>query len=282
MTTIGQRLDHPNAANLMDAYFRRVEMLSKNPKLPSRLRFMLQDVMDLRQNRWRARRPTDGPKTIQEVHKDAIMERVEMTRGAGRDPRRDMRRHDFPRQMQGTSYGGDRRGGGPMGPPPGLMGPPGAVGNAMMRRHGGSPGNPPPPCNPLGPNGGSPGLSRPIQGVYGSDNRGSMNAGPPPPAPFQSRRDAGPSLPATASRPVLEVATPVEDTVEDAASSSTVDDNKEKLALKKKAKATLEEYYCSPLLSEVELCIKEMCPVSPEEDGSVIVSTWFEGMRRRL
>lgn len=44
LTTIGKHLDHPAAKPYMDKYFARMEDLSKSQKLPSRLRFMLQDV----------------------------------------------------------------------------------------------------------------------------------------------------------------------------------------------------------------------------------------------
>ncbi|MCI08530.1 eukaryotic translation initiation factor 4G-like, partial [Trifolium medium] len=36
---------------------------------------MLKDVIDLRRNRWQQRRKVDGPKKIEEVHRDAVQER---------------------------------------------------------------------------------------------------------------------------------------------------------------------------------------------------------------
>jgi len=50
MSTIGRRLDTPKAFNIMNQYFDRIELLSKSSELPSRIRFMLKDVMELRGN----------------------------------------------------------------------------------------------------------------------------------------------------------------------------------------------------------------------------------------
>lgn len=52
LTTIGQLLDHSKAKDYMDTYFARMKELSRNKSLPSRIRFLLQDVIQLRQNNW--------------------------------------------------------------------------------------------------------------------------------------------------------------------------------------------------------------------------------------
>lgn len=53
----------------MDQYFKRMEQFVVNPELPSRIRFMLQDVIELRSNGWAPRkgRMDKGPRTIQQV-----------------------------------------------------------------------------------------------------------------------------------------------------------------------------------------------------------------------
>ncbi|ABO95147.1 predicted protein, partial [Ostreococcus lucimarinus CCE9901] len=71
MTTVGGQLDHQKAKAYMDAYFRRMEVLSKSEEMSSRHRFMLQDVMDTRAKGWRERRKEEGPKKIEDVHRDA-------------------------------------------------------------------------------------------------------------------------------------------------------------------------------------------------------------------
>ncbi|XP_065070730.1 eukaryotic translation initiation factor 4 gamma 2-like, partial [Rhopilema esculentum] len=56
MTTVGKRLDVPKAENIMNQYFDRMKMLADSPELPSRIRFMLQDTLDLRNHAWISRR----------------------------------------------------------------------------------------------------------------------------------------------------------------------------------------------------------------------------------
>ena len=69
MRTVGKRLDHEKAKLWMDAYFERMKAFQANQELPSRVRFMLQDVIELRRNRWQPRRNMNegAPKTIQQV-----------------------------------------------------------------------------------------------------------------------------------------------------------------------------------------------------------------------
>uniref|UniRef100_A0A7N0UPI3 Eukaryotic translation initiation factor 4G n=1 Tax=Kalanchoe fedtschenkoi TaxID=63787 RepID=A0A7N0UPI3_KALFE len=75
MSTIGEMIDHPVAKPHMDAYFDRMDMLSVDMNLSSRVRFMLKDAIDLRKNKWQQRRKVEGPKKIEEVHRDAAHER---------------------------------------------------------------------------------------------------------------------------------------------------------------------------------------------------------------
>lgn len=86
MSTIGEMIDHPKAKEHMDAYFERMKSLSNNMKLSSRVRFMLKDTIDLRKNRWQQRRKVEGPKKIEEVHRDAAQERQAQTSRLGRGP----------------------------------------------------------------------------------------------------------------------------------------------------------------------------------------------------
>ncbi|XP_058205058.1 eukaryotic translation initiation factor 4G-like isoform X2 [Rhododendron vialii] len=87
MSTIGETIDHPRAKEHMDAYFDMMFKLSNNMKLSSRLRFMLKDAIDLRKNNWQQRRKVEGPKKIDEVHRDAAQERQvqagRLSRGPG-------------------------------------------------------------------------------------------------------------------------------------------------------------------------------------------------------
>ncbi|XP_061654535.1 eukaryotic translation initiation factor 4 gamma 1a isoform X11 [Phyllopteryx taeniolatus] len=74
LSTIGKDLDFEKAKPRMDQYFNQMEKIIKEKKTSSRIRFMLQDVLDLRKCNWVPRRGDQGPKTIDQIHKDAEME----------------------------------------------------------------------------------------------------------------------------------------------------------------------------------------------------------------
>ncbi|CAA2972934.1 eukaryotic translation initiation factor 4G-like isoform X2 [Olea europaea subsp. europaea] len=86
MSTIGEMIDHSRAKEYIDAYFDRMLQLSNNMKLSSRVRFMLKDAIDLRKNKWQQRRKVEGPKKIEEVHRDAAQERQAQTSRLSRAP----------------------------------------------------------------------------------------------------------------------------------------------------------------------------------------------------
>ncbi|RUS87631.1 hypothetical protein EGW08_004616, partial [Elysia chlorotica] len=73
MRTIGPRIDTPKARAWMDQYFERINYFADNGDLPSRIRFMLQDVIELRNNNWKPRKiaSENGPKTITQIRHDA-------------------------------------------------------------------------------------------------------------------------------------------------------------------------------------------------------------------
>uniref|UniRef100_A0A4W3HXD9 Eukaryotic translation initiation factor 4 gamma 1 n=1 Tax=Callorhinchus milii TaxID=7868 RepID=A0A4W3HXD9_CALMI len=74
LTTIGKDLDFEKARPRMDQYFNQMEKIIKERKTSSRIRFMLQDVIDLRRNTWVPRRGDQGPKTLEQIHRDAQIE----------------------------------------------------------------------------------------------------------------------------------------------------------------------------------------------------------------
>ena len=70
LRTVGRRLDHERARPWMDKYFERIRTYQADTELPSRIRFMLQDVIELRANGWQPRKlvlAEGAPKTIQQV-----------------------------------------------------------------------------------------------------------------------------------------------------------------------------------------------------------------------
>ena len=73
MKTCGRLLDHVKAKTRMDQYFDRIRAIINNPEIPTRIKFLLQDVIEMRKNRWMPRKlaTPDGPRTIQQVREDA-------------------------------------------------------------------------------------------------------------------------------------------------------------------------------------------------------------------
>ncbi|KAI9669648.1 MAG: hypothetical protein M1831_007344 [Alyxoria varia] len=95
LRTVGETMESTEGGpKLVQAYFERIETIM-TWKLPSRMNFMLLDVVDLRKKRWRSKDDAKGPKTIQEIHEEAVraqqqaeMERQRQTQrgGGGRLP----------------------------------------------------------------------------------------------------------------------------------------------------------------------------------------------------
>ncbi|XP_063772684.1 eukaryotic translation initiation factor 4 gamma 1 isoform X3 [Pseudophryne corroboree] len=75
LSTIGKDLDFERAKPRMDQYFNQMDKIIKERKTSSRIRFMLQDLIDLRLCNWIPRRADAGPKTIDQIHKEAEMEK---------------------------------------------------------------------------------------------------------------------------------------------------------------------------------------------------------------
>ncbi|SNX84030.1 related to TIF4631 - mRNA cap-binding protein (eIF4F), 150K subunit [Melanopsichium pennsylvanicum] len=72
MTTVGRLLDTEKARGHMDVYFQRMKEMSKNEvAINSRMRFMLVDVIELREARWVPRHDNSAPKTIAQIHAEA-------------------------------------------------------------------------------------------------------------------------------------------------------------------------------------------------------------------
>lgn len=74
MKTVGNLLDTQASKNLMNQYFDRMGLFSKKNELPSRIRFMLKDVIDLRNNKWRPRpfqREDNAPQTLSKLREEA-------------------------------------------------------------------------------------------------------------------------------------------------------------------------------------------------------------------
>lgn len=60
----------------LKVYFDIMAEVISSKKTSSRVRFMLQDVIDLRRNKWVPRRDVAGPKTIQQIHEEVAKEKT--------------------------------------------------------------------------------------------------------------------------------------------------------------------------------------------------------------
>jgi len=92
MPSIGKKLDQGESIKLMDQYFERMRKLrnigatkqgngsdlNKDAGLPTRIKFLLQDCIDLRANNWVPRQTQldQAPKTMTEVRNGAFMEEM--------------------------------------------------------------------------------------------------------------------------------------------------------------------------------------------------------------
>lgn len=52
MQTVGKKLDQGQGKNLMDQYLERIKKIQTQKDLPLRIKFILQDIVDLRANHW--------------------------------------------------------------------------------------------------------------------------------------------------------------------------------------------------------------------------------------
>ncbi|THH33090.1 hypothetical protein EUX98_g1117 [Antrodiella citrinella] len=93
MITVGALLDVPKARAHMDVYFQRMKELVRGTNVNSRMQFMLQDVIELRERKWIPRNQVAAPTTIAAVHEAAAKEKaaaetynrnVSMSRGGSR------------------------------------------------------------------------------------------------------------------------------------------------------------------------------------------------------
>mmetsp|Transcript_654 Transcript_654/g.2384 ORF Transcript_654/g.2384 Transcript_654/m.2384 type:complete len:1631 (-) Transcript_654:1626-6518(-) len=279
LTTIGALIDQPKAKQYMEAYFRRMKQLADNKSLPSRTRFMLQDVIEMRANGWQERRKKEGPKKIEEVHREAQMEATRKAMAAGSGGGRRGSRNDYSGPPDG--YGRDSNmGRGYGGPPMGRGGFDGEGGRApmpMVRRQGsedpflgprsgliagagaGAGARPSTHAGERGGFGGPPGMrSLPNRSGGHSDRSGSRGGDIPlrPPVTVLKQHQRGDS---DKDKKIEKAPEPPKPTI----SLEEVE---------KKAKSTLVEFFTTRDTKEVVECIKEL--EAPQFHNDLVVS-WF-------
>ncbi|KAK0226383.1 armadillo-type protein [Armillaria fumosa] len=67
LTTVGGLLDTSKARAHMDVYFLRMKELTKSLNVSSRMQFMLQDIIELRERKWVGRNAVAEPATIAQI-----------------------------------------------------------------------------------------------------------------------------------------------------------------------------------------------------------------------
>jgi translation initiation factor 4G len=68
--SIGRQIDNVLSRSQMHFYFKRIAALSTEKTLSSRSRFMYKDLLELKENKWKARREEETAKTLDEIKKD--------------------------------------------------------------------------------------------------------------------------------------------------------------------------------------------------------------------
>lgn len=107
LRVVGKRLDHEKAKAHIDAYFARMQEIL-HEELPSRIRFMMQDIMELRTDQWHPRHGTDnGPRKIQDIRREAARKGLGSQKSGGAD-KHDSRESRFHGDFEpNSSFAGD-------------------------------------------------------------------------------------------------------------------------------------------------------------------------------
>ncbi|KAF8033738.1 hypothetical protein BT93_C0103 [Corymbia citriodora subsp. variegata] len=264
--TIGKQLDEgPKSRRINDLYFSRLKELASNTQLAPRLRFMVQDVIDMRANNWVPRREEVKAKTITEIHSEAE-KNLGLRPGATASMRNSRGVAGSPGSTTSGGYPVTRPGAGGMMPGmPGTRKMPGMPGmdndnwefprTRTMPRGDGAGMQPPGRLQPPSV-GKSPSLNTrllpqgsggPIVGRTSALLQGSGGLRP-------SSTEAPPSVPAPApvkAAPVAQVSP-----VLDKPMAPAVKLNKDELS--RKTKSLLDEYFSVLLLEEALQCVVEL------------------------
>jgi len=115
LRTVGQTMESAEAGpKMINMYFERIEKVMNMEGLPSRMRFMLLDTIDMRKAGWKSKDVLKGPKTIAEIHQEAVaaQQAAEMERT------RSNQRGGGGRLLMGRGDARSFSGGGSIQPPP--------------------------------------------------------------------------------------------------------------------------------------------------------------------
>ncbi|OCH90607.1 hypothetical protein OBBRIDRAFT_776738 [Obba rivulosa] len=99
LATVGKLLDTPKARAHMDVYFSRMKDMAKSNNVNSRMQFMLQDLIELRERNWIPRNAVAAPTTIAAVHEQAAKEKAAAA---------EINQRNVPMSRGGSRRGGER------------------------------------------------------------------------------------------------------------------------------------------------------------------------------
>lgn len=106
VNTVGARLEttEKNRA-VLNIVFDNIQTILDNCKLSSRIKFKLMDLQDLRASKWKSAKADAGPKTIQEIHEDAEIKKLEDERAAIERRRKNKTESRSNSSKMGSSWG---------------------------------------------------------------------------------------------------------------------------------------------------------------------------------
>lgn len=108
VNTVGAKLETTDKnRTVLNIVFDNIQTILNNCKLSSRIRFMLMDLQDLRTAKWVSNKSEAGPKTIQEIHNEAEMKRLEDEKSQAERRRKNNRTADSRSNSSraGSSWG---------------------------------------------------------------------------------------------------------------------------------------------------------------------------------
>lgn len=107
--TVGETLENKSTENqlrMFDEYFAKIRGFSKDKTLNSRIRFNMDEIVELRKNDWIARRQQEGPLKISEIHQRVKQEEEKQQVQQQQQQQRQQNQGDNRRGGDARSYSG--------------------------------------------------------------------------------------------------------------------------------------------------------------------------------
>mmetsp|Transcript_9337 Transcript_9337/g.11288 ORF Transcript_9337/g.11288 Transcript_9337/m.11288 type:complete len:1040 (+) Transcript_9337:242-3361(+) len=109
VNTVGARLETTDKNRaVLNFVFDNIQTILDNCKLSSRIKFMLMDLQDLRAAKWKSAKEEAGPKTIQEIHNDAEIKKLEEEKAAAERRRKNKSNDSRSNSSRGGSSWGNQ------------------------------------------------------------------------------------------------------------------------------------------------------------------------------